>query len=83
MKKVNEYGIISNGKLGQKVFEFIHYTKGSGKDIVDNNLSHNCKCDIDKKNKEKSIKVCLKLKEYNISNREIAKLIGIDRNKVD
>ena len=37
----------------KEVFEFIHYTKGSGKDIVvDNNLPHNYKCNIDKNNKE-------------------------------
>ena len=84
-------GIVGNdtiqlvfGENRGKYKEFIHYTEGAGKDIVlDNNLLQNYKCKIDKNNKDELKEECFKLKEYNFSNRKIAKLIGIDRNKVD
>ena len=65
-----------------KMFEFIHYGMGDGID-VEEKIKIKYNHIVDKSDKNVLRKECVKLKELGISNRKIAKIIGIDRNKVD
>ena len=67
----------------KKMFEFIHSI-----DVDDNYIEKNDSTvcypyNIESFNKEKLKEECMKLKRKNFSNREIAKILGINRNKVD
>ena len=69
-----------------ELFKFIHYgfedcMETTEKSNVDySNLKIK---DVKDKTKEELALECLRLKSYNISNRKIAELLKIDRNKVD
>lgn len=69
-----------------ELFKFIHYGFEDCMEMAEkSNIDYNSLKvkDIKDKTKEEMVAECLRLKKYNISNRKIAELLKIDRNKVD
>ena len=66
-----------------EMFKFIHYKEGEGIDVQDeiNTFEYKCKAKILDKNELRE--ECERLKKLDFSNRKIAEMLGIDRNKVD
>lgn len=85
-------GVVSNKTLKlifggikhyKEMFDFIHSIDVNDADMEKKDNGENYLCDIDISDKEKLKEECIKLKQKNMSNRKIALMIGIDRNKVD
>ena len=66
-----------------EMFNFIHYGEGEALEVQDETNITNCKWKTENLDRNELKEECKKLKELNFSNRKIAKMIGIDRNKVD